>query len=308
VTPQTITITLHGTSFIAAVSSASASITITAAAKEGGKPDVDLQADHRGDPAADHRDREPVSRLEPRRRAGGRLGRERRDPPAAEDDVGRRRHQQVGGEVREQDLGLVSADAGFRHLRVGDDADGADRRQVAGVGAIGHRQRGEEARHAGPRRHRHRHGDQQGHRGDRARPHRREGEGDDEEQQRQQPGLSAGERQRPPRQAVEGAVGFRQREEQRDAGQGQEQRGREAGRDLLGLPPRREGADQPGEGHGRDPDVQLGRHRQRDGDEQGDQREDGGRGNHAAAARTPEPRPVIAASSGRCRRSARSRR
>ena len=88
--------------------------------------------------------------------------------------------------------------------------------------------------------------------------------------------LAAGEPHRAVRQAVEGAVRLGQREQQRDAGQGEEERRREAGRDLLGLPARRERADQPGERHGGDADVQLRRHRQRDGDQERDERQDGG--------------------------------
>ena len=107
-------------------------------------------------------------------------------------------------------------------------------------------------------------------------PTRRQRERGGEQQHRQEPGLSAGEPHRAVRQAVEGAVRLRQREQQRDAGEGEEERRRKAGGDLLGLPASREGADQPGERHGGDAHIELRRHRQRDGDQQRDEREDGG--------------------------------
>ena len=97
-----------------------------------------------------------------------------------------------------------------------------------------------------------------------------------EQQHRQETGLAAGEPHRAVRQAIEGAVRLGQREQQRDAGQREEERRREARRDLLGAHAGREGADQPGERHRRDADVELRRHRQRDGDQQRDERQDGG--------------------------------
>ena len=127
----------------------------------------------------------------------------------------------------------MSAEPDFRHPRVGDDADGAERREIAGVGAVGHHQRRQERRDRGGRRHGEGERRHQRDRRDRPGPAVEIAQAMKKTITRQQPRPSARERGQPRRESADRAVGLGQREQQRHPGEGHEQGGGEAGRAPL---------------------------------------------------------------------------
>ena len=184
------------------------------------------------------------------------------------------RHQGVGEEVGCEDLALVTPEAGGGHPAVRNHADRAERRKVAGVRAVRHHQRRQEWSDAGAEPDGHREGCDERDAGNRPWADRGEETGDTEEDDGQQTHAAAGKADEPVGEAGDCAVLLGQAEEQRDAGQRDEQRTGEAGEDLIGRMPRVE-PKRPGEGDCDQPDVDLRRAAEDDGEEERDQ---GGRG------------------------------
>jgi hypothetical protein len=176
----------------------------------------------------------------------------------------------MGPEVVEIRFDFESGQADARHQPVHDDARGSKRRERSRIRAVadhdGHEEEGD-ARAPGGH-HRHRRDERR--RRDVAGAHRREDGREHEEHDRHHPAIAAAAADGMVRQAIERAVALRDREQQRDAGEGEEEL-------------RRKSAHHAGDGHAAHvhPDDPRKRNRQ-DADVQGrdaaDEDGDGQRG------------------------------
>ena len=178
-------------------------------------------------------------------------------------------------EVRRPHLPLVARLTVLAHQRARHRPDRADRREVAGIRASGDHDRRKKIRHTGASARRHRDRSDQRNAGDRARSHRRDRAGKQEEHDRQQPGIPAHEDGRSTCEQVERSIGLGDCEQEGHARKSEEQAGRKAGDHRVRLHVRGVDADGPGQRHGQQADVHTRRHAEADGDDEGEERENG---------------------------------
>ena len=173
------------------------------------------------------------------------------------------------GGVRPVGAPLVAGQVDLVHDAVDDDPGGRERGERAGLRAHAHHQGHQERRNARAR------GDRHGHRrehrggGDVAGSERRDPEAEQEEGDRNEAGVAAAQADRSVRDLIERAVQLGLGEQQRDADERQEQLDRKAGEDVLEPHPAEVDADDPGERHRQDADVEPREAADDDRDEQG---------------------------------------
>ena len=233
--------------------------------------DVDAEKQHADQQRRDHGDGDHVAPVE-LDVFGLVLDRDRRarleQLEAAEERVAAKRDRGMGREVGPVGKPLVAGQADLHHQPVDDDAGRRERRECARLRAVADHDDHQECRDGRASCDRHRHRPEQ--RGGRhvARSHRRERASEHEEHDRNEAGVAAAHPHRAMRDTIERAILLRLREQQRHAGQREEERNGKAGDDVVQRHAAHVHTDDPRQRERQDADVQLRETTNEDGDDE----------------------------------------